>query len=317
MAPVLIPFRMLVSAPAFRWLASYRAETPEGVDADMLAEVRRKVLDVLQGGGIVLSEQLSEQSLEGLSEEVSGQSSDETSREVAGVSTPDDEIADRVVERLAQVLTLPDVLKRSAATATSETYAEAVRALLREWRPDDWEVWGALFGWVFTHALGGLVNAEAAAEISRDWFDAWLLRKPVAQALEGLGVADDARERTVATVRLLLTAPDWMFGDAAASHGLGDDLPTMLRRALAHRDVHAYLGVNRYEGVLWYNREAFGRWLWWMLCIVALRRPELGDDFAATLAATYGWMVQLQIAEETSGYQVARLLEAVEELNAA
>ena len=309
MAPVLIPFRMLVSAPAFRWLVSYRAKTTEGVDAGMLAEVRRKILDILQGGRIVLSEEVSEQ----LSENVS----DETSQGAAGVSTPDEEIADQVVERLAQVLALPDVLKRSAAMATSETYAEAVRVLLREWQPDDWEVWGALFGWLFTHALGGLVDSEAAAEISRDWFDAWLLREPVVEALEGLGVGAYARERAVAAERLLLSAPDWMFGDDLAAFEAEDLLPSMLRRALAHRDVQAYLGVNRYQGVLWYNREAFGSWLWWMLCIVALRMPELDDDFAARLAATYGRVVQLQIAEETSGYQVARLLEAVEELNAA
>ena len=57
MAPVLIPFRMLVSAPAFRWLVDHRAESPDAVDAEMLAEVREKVLDVLQGARILLSEE--------------------------------------------------------------------------------------------------------------------------------------------------------------------------------------------------------------------------------------------------------------------
>ncbi len=45
-APMHVPLRMLVSAPAFRWLVSHAGETP---DAPFLAEVEQKVLDVFQG----------------------------------------------------------------------------------------------------------------------------------------------------------------------------------------------------------------------------------------------------------------------------
>ena len=206
------------------------------------------------------------------------------------------------------------LLKGSIETASSEVYVDAISALLHGWDDDNWALWGALFGWVFTHALGGLADAEpepgAVAEISRDWFDAWLLRRPVDRALEELGVAGDGRERAVAAIRMVLSSPDWLFGQGSEA-GVDNDLPSMLRRALAHRDVRAFLGVNRYEGVLWFNREDFRHWLWWMLCIVALRAPELDEEAARTLATVNAWVQELQSVEAIAGYQVERLLAAV------
>ncbi len=240
----------------------------------------------------------------------------------------DGAIADRVVERLTWVLALPDTLGCRAEMATSETVVEAVRFLLRNWAAEDWARWGALFGWLFVHALGRLedhaavagavagADASTVAGVSREWFDVWLLRKPVHKALEELGVAPEVCERAVAATRMLLSSPEWLAGEGAATPAAADDLATMLRRALSHRDVQAFLGVNRYEGVLWFNREAFQAWLWWLPCIVALWAPAADASLDDALAAAYAWVTQLQIAEETAGYQVDRVLAAIDEIAA-
>ena len=47
---------MLVSAPAFRWLVSHRADTPARSMQGCLPKWRQKVLDAVQGSRIVLAE---------------------------------------------------------------------------------------------------------------------------------------------------------------------------------------------------------------------------------------------------------------------
>ncbi len=90
----------------------------------------------------------------------------------------------------------------------------------------------------------------------------------------------------------------------------------MLRRALRHRDVQAFLGVNRYNDVLWFNRESFEAWLWWLLCLDALEGAELDDDaFVARFTATYTLVTQLRSAEAQSEYRVDTLIEAAEGLD--
>ena len=290
-APVHVPLRMLVSAPAFRWLVSHAGETSETADAPFLAEVEQKTLDVFHGALLVLDEDLE-----------------------AGL--PAEELTHDVVARLALLLAMPEWLEsRIAASDDGSTAASAVEFLLAGWPTDEalpaaWGRWGALLGWTFVYALGGLVDATHAAAVSRDWFDEWLLRKPIAGALAELGLSEQAQQRVTLTVRLLLSADEWLPSDAARRHPA-----FVLRRAMNHRDVRAYLGVNRYDDVLWFNREAFGEWLWWMLCLEVVRSAEADEaDVVGRLSGIYQLITQLQAAEALSGYQVDALLEAAQTL---
>jgi hypothetical protein len=300
MGPIHVPLRMLLSAPAFRWLVAHAGVAPETVDNSFRAEIEQKMLDVLQGAKLVLDDDLE-----------------------AGL--PAAELARDVVERVELVLSLPDRVRQGvAASKEGRRAAPAVDFLLAGWpaledSPVAWEAWGALFGWTFTTVLGRVVDAEHGAAFSRDWFDEWLLRKLVAEALAELGVREDLRQRVTLTIRLLLSAPEWLPAGGEGSHPLLSRHPgVMLRRALRHRDVQAYLGVNRYDDVLWFSREAFERWLWWIACLEALRlaeREETAAEFAVQLLAVYRLVTQLQAAEALSAYQVDALIEAAETLS--
>ena len=300
MGPLHVPLRMLVSAPAFRWLVSYADESRVGVATSFYDDIEQKMLDVLQGATLVLDED-----------------------QEAGL--PEDVLARGVVERLALLLALPDwVQQHVAASKDAQSAAPAVEFLLAGWSPDDvsqtaWELWGALFGWVFTYALGGLVDAEHISAFSRDWFDEWLLRKLVTEALVDLGVPEDVCRRVTATIRLLLAAPDWMPVGEEVRHSATHQQPAaVLRRALRHRDVQAYLGLNHYEDVLWFNREAFEQWLWWMLCLEVVQLAEREDeetDVVARFLEVYRLITQLQTAAVLSAYQVDALIEAAQTLS--
>jgi hypothetical protein len=79
-------------------------------------------------------------------------------------------------------------------------------------------------------------------------------------------------------------------------------------------DVRRILQVNRYQGVLWFNKEAFERLLWWMLLLAAVAmdveplRPQAEEEFGMA----YDVVGVLQEAARESGYQVEALLDLVE-----
>ena len=285
--PVHDPFRMLVSAPAFRWLASHTAPSPEEVDQEMLGDVAAKTLGVLAG---ILHVQPPDGVAKG---------------------HPASAIASEVAEKLALVLSFPGALQRWEETADDEQVRDAAAYLLEAWHPEDWTLWGTLFGWLFTHALGRLVDGEQPVYVSRSWFDEWLLLyRPVAAALEELGVGDRSRERALMTIRMLISYPLWR-----PDVDQRDVAPYLfLRRALGYREVQAYIGINRYAETVWFNKEFFESLLWWVLCMTVLE--SLGDEARSvgSVRAAYALIEQLMTLSQASGYQVEALLSAAQDL---
>jgi len=269
LAPVHAPLRMLVSAPAFRWLLEARVtESGGAVDPRVLEQVEQKMLDLLRAIKSVT---------QGQGDEVA--------------------IARAVRDKLEIILTLP------ARLPTPELTAYLMPGL----DGDETAVWGTLFGWLFTHALGQMVTEEDARELSRSWLDEWLLGKLIAGALRELGLDEGEAWRAVTTIKLLLNAPNWLDGDAPQE----ERAYRLLRVALRVSEVQAYLGVNRYQDILWFNQESFKMFLWWVMLLVTIETlVDEEANVAETLAAHYALLKRLRKAEAASGYQVMRLLEA-------
>ena len=300
--PVLGPYRALVSAPTFRWLIAQRSGTAEQVDAKILAntlaETQRKVTQFLGGAREVLSSELGEAAL------------------ISHAALPD--IAQRTTQRLAAVLGLPGLLDSILDQVRDMPEIEAVALQLRDlWSSAEWEVWCPLFGWLFVQPLDELVESEAAG-LSRSLFDEWLLHRPLRETAAALGLDAEEQERVVATVRMLLTHQAWLSRPLLASTEGEPGAYQLLRWALGHSDVRRFLGVHRYGEVLWFHKESFEQWLWWLGLLALLTMEEeptaalvaaKGAEVRAPLTALQ-WLRDLQKAEGLSGYQVGRLLEA-------
>jgi glycosidase len=303
LAPLHTPFRMLVSAPAFRWLlgacitkpaemvSAVGATDAVGTTDDILRQVEQKMVDILRAVK-------------------------------AAAQAEGDEVlvAKAVCAKLETVLALPVILKQLASTSEDTgravaTYRAATDYVLKDWKAAAPLTWGVLFGWLFTHALGMVVDVDAVStgtderdvspdEISRGWIDEWLLGKLIAAALEEWGLEAEAARRAVALIKLLIGYQRW-FEETNDPY---DVLYAMLRE----REVQAYLGVNRYEDILWFNHEAFEQWARWMLLLSAVDlATDAGDDFAEFFTARYTLVRQWLKAEAASEYQVAKLLEAL------
>ncbi|MBL7065844.1 MAG: hypothetical protein ISS49_16835, partial [Anaerolineae bacterium] len=176
---------------------------------------------------------------------------------------------------------------------------------------DDPVAWPTLLGWLFTHALAQVVDEADFAQISRSWIDEWLLGKIVAGALGDLGLDEGAAWQAVATIKILTSHQRWFEMQAPKKKRAYQVLESWLR----DDEVQRFLQVNRHRGILWFNKEAFDQLLWWMLlpAVVTISADPLRPpaEVAQEIVEVYDVVKKLQQAEEESGYQVERLLEAV------
>lgn len=157
---------------------------------------------------------------------------------------------------------------------------------------------GVLAAWLALHALGALVTETAVPETSRAWMDEWRLGQVVAGVLMARGLNEQAADFGAALVRALVARQAWPLL-------LKENLGAALTNLLSDADVQRVIGVNRHQGVLWYNQEAFDELLGWMGLLS--RVQSLGETASVNAA-----LRQLRAASHASGFQVERLLAAFE-----
>jgi hypothetical protein len=158
--------------------------------------------------------------------------------------------------------------------------------------------------WLFVHALGKVVDAKDFSQVSRSWIDEWRLGKTIVSVLRDLGLDETASSRSVNVIKVLTTHQGWFEGKRAYQ---------VLESLLKDNEVQEFLQINRYNEILWFNREAFDDLLWWVMVLAAVqissdpRRPT--HQAARDLEDCYGTIQRLQEAAKKSGFQVEKLLE--------
>jgi hypothetical protein len=167
--------------------------------------------------------------------------------------------------------------------------------------------WAALLGWLAADAMAGVLAPDA--DRGHGWFDRLNLARPFADAARGLGLDEAAAWWSVETVRHLLARP----GEAALAAPEAERPGRLVRAWFADEELARWLGVNRYEGVAYINREAFGEALGWMAVVVGVAGDaDTSDpDAPGMRALVEAWRLAVGLAADASeaGYRVGRLVE--------
>ena len=175
----------------------------------------------------------------------------------------------------------------------------------------DEQLWGLLLGWVCVRSLGQIVGLETAAPQSRAWIDEWLLGSVVAETLLALGWDEGAASQAVNAIKVLTAHPGALETKQSA------DLVEVL---LTDDAGQRFLGVNRWDNVLWFKKEPFDQLL---AVVFASAAVELSAPSRRTQAASvkkilacYEIAEKLQRAQAESKFQVEGLLTAARQIDA-
>ncbi len=166
-------------------------------------------------------------------------------------------------------------------------------------------MWAAITAWCALEALGFAKDKLDPTHAAGEIFDALRLREVLAERFEALGATGEERWRAAARVRAALAHASWAPGVQVT--------PTRATAPfswLHDPDVAWLVGVNDYQGVRYFNKEAFERLLWWMSLPALIEIVSSAPlDNAKVRELEHELQSRVRAAAE-AGYRVESLLEA-------
>jgi glycosidase len=299
--PIHHPYRELVNAGSFQWLIENRLNESKKGKTTYQDENVQKSLDEVQGKALELFREI---------------------KMFLGVEADETSLASEIRDDTAAALGFP-LLDAYLPLENSRKYKSALKFLRSGPRKGsslpsgDPATWSTLFGWLFTRKLGKVLDKESYPEQSRTWIDEWLLAKILATSLQDIELDEGSAWRAVTAIKLLTTHQKWPQASKPGKEQAFQSLQTWLKDI----EIQYFVGVNRYQSILWFNQESFEELLWWMfagavvdICSGQLppqaAKPPASHPAAEEIVACYDVIKKLLKAAEGSGYQVEKLLEA-------
>jgi len=172
-----------------------------------------------------------------------------------------------------------------------------------------------LTAWAAIRNLGRLIDAEDDGTHARSLFDEWLLPRQLRKLFSSLNVAENRRERCITALMFLTSHQEWLNPKDAQGKKRKLDAGTELKKILNDQDVSAYIGENRYNGILYFNKESFESLCWWLLAVGAFRGFSVSkteQEADKTLKNLYAVAEKWFEAEDQSEYQIEKLLNQLE-----
>ncbi|MFO7889965.1 MAG: alpha-amylase, partial [bacterium] len=276
--PILNPFRELINTDTFQTLLRARTSQAEKQpDPELMDELSVKIL--------VLLKEI---------KKVIGSTGDESTVEY------------EIRYKLLSVLQIP-ALKNQVKKSRSKTILKRIEKFL----DDSPQYWSCIISWVFIHAIGKIAEVKSYKEQSRAWIDEWRLGKVISEAVENLETDKTNSQKLIQIIKILTTHQRWF--DPHQSKSLNPYY--ILENLLNDNDVQQFLGINRYQGVLWFQKERYEELLDWMLIIAVIdavsdtNRPL--SKVENLIESRYAAIEVLQGAEKKSEYKVEKLLQEI------
>lgn len=276
--PVHNAFRELVNVDMFyRLMGARLSKTKESLNKDLCDDVEQKVLCFYRA-----------------------------IKEVFGGIEDESTIARETRQKLEAILYLPVIT--SKPQVLQPRGIKALAEYLHQKLTDETPIWGTVFGWLFVHQIGKVAKLEDPSKPNFQWIEELRLDRIIAETLIGFGLSEERAWRAVRLIKIL----------TYHQRGFEEEVVYQTLQSLfTDNEAKQFLGVNEYDHILWFNKEAFEEILWWLTLTAAI---EVGYDPLRPAKEIIrklerGWSLTQKLlhAEKRSGYQVEKMLESGKE----
>ncbi|MBI5813527.1 MAG: alpha-amylase [Meiothermus silvanus] len=280
--PILTPFRQLVNPQLFEKLIGARVSKGKP-DKAVLDEVTNKL------GALV-----------------------EAARGFGGRPSSNPKVFRKQLEALLRLPAFVEETSKPAARVTPNKSTAASlkrkpKRVLRSSLPasldDRVENWGVLLGWLFVQPLAD--DPQTRAHL----FDEWLLGRVLADTLREMGLGESEAERSVGLVKVLLAEQPRLAEEAPKPKRAKEQLEAWMQDPLIQR----YLQTHRFEGAVYFNKEAFEAMLSAMVRLVAVVSASMPKrkvaDTRRIVQEWYAVLERYRLAALKAGYRLDKLIK--------
>jgi glycosidase len=215
-----------------------------------------------------------------------------------------------IIVKLKVILSIPQLNNNQQLISKSKKRLEAINFLQKKID----ENWHILFGWLFVHALGKISDSESYIEQSRAWIDEWRLNKCLVNTFKECGIDENSSWQAVTLIKILTAEQKWYEGITL------NQIYPLVVNWFQDIDIQRYLGVNRFQDILWFNEEPYTQFLWAMsaIAIIQLLSDTQKDQSVASkeIETIYKIIKILDSHIKKSEFQIEKYLEAIHSLPA-
>lgn len=292
--PLLTPMKELINSGFINWLIQNRVNergVPPRESSKAIAEFRVKFQQMLRAVQQWLIEE------EGLS--------------IERMSL--DPIVDQSVQELSTILALP-ALRERFSLSKSKTIISAIDYFGKG--PQDLSaisrgnsaVWTSLFALLLLKYMTKIVSEVPSTTLANEWFSKWHLDRQVVRALTDAGVDRWSALRCVQNIQMLLRWQGW----CDQSLNKKEILDKVLTNLKSIPENLIYINVNQFNNFLWFNKEMFEEFTWWLLvlhvCELLVENESfILSDASQSLIKAFSVIEELLTAESRSEYKLDNL----------
>jgi glycosidase len=298
--PVQTPFKELVNPGFFRWLTVHRLLRPdEELNPAIGEEVEAKTRDILDGIEYYF-EQAGEKGTEFAAESRSLFEAILRLPVIDGRFPPSDTpVLAEAIRYLKSGLETQPEAKLSKEKSIPAIEPDAGAPVF-----DNRTAWAFLFGWASVESVLGLRDESLWGSAGSLPIEDWMLDRTVESAYREMGIAEPETREMVSTIKGLAVHPAWPPPEFK-SRERARRLAAALFAEAHFRDA---LGVNTYQGVEYFNKEALERMLWRLLAATAVDMSAAADTSAGNtadaLVSAFEVIAALRDAAAESGFRV-------------
>lgn len=159
--------------------------------------------------------------------------------------------------------------------------------------------------------LGKAVDDRNNGAVTRSLMDDWFLDRKIRRIFTGLEITEGDAHHLVHMVKVMVGHSDW----AQVKGGEKNKPATQLKNLLLDREIQEIMGTNRYEGILYFNKEGFEylcSWLFGLGIITAFSQSEDIKTVAQEIADLHQTLDTWSQAALKSGYEVEKWLDILD-----
>jgi hypothetical protein len=221
-----------------------------------------------------------------------------------------DDLKSNICELIFTILQLPGI-KKTLYLPGSEKPDQIADFLLTPLMASKGR-WMTLFTWAVVSQIGKLQTTTQHEELTLSWMDEWQLGKYFRETLAVAGCQDSEIQKLYLSLKIGIAQQNW------DTQFKGNSLKTVLQRWLSEPEIQYFLQINRYNDILWYNRESFDELAWWLAVIpfikIASDKKLNVSKIAEKAISLYDFITALKKLEKNSQFQIAKIVSLAEKV---
>jgi len=161
--------------------------------------------------------------------------------------------------------------------------------------------------WLILKSTGRLFAEDSYAERSREILSEFFLSERMYSAFTEAEIEESRITRCSTLIQILVEKQNWYADMKRNKLALAEHMNELF----SNPDVIRFLGIHRYEGVLWFHKESYEDLIWWLSLVAFVqvlisKSPEAEKDFTDI----FDLVVECLSAEDVSSFKVEKLLMA-------